>query len=151
MRRTLESQFQEYRDHGSARALARVFDASARDLLAVARHLAPTSVDAEDLVQATYVTAMEKARDYDAKRRVQEGLLLEAVAKSAELEASEEEIDARLDEMATGQGVDAKLMHDMANAQGWRPAIAAEVVDKKALDHLADAANVTEVDPPSAD
>lgn len=87
----------------------------------------------------------------DAKRRVQEGLLLEAVAKSAGLEATEEEIDARLDEMAAGQGVDAKLMHDMANAQGWRPAVAAEVVDRKALDHLTEAANITDVDPPEAD
>ena len=87
----------------------------------------------------------------DAKRRVQEGLLLEAVAKSAELEATEEEIDARLDEMAEGQGVDAKLMHDMANAQGWRPAVGAEVVDSKALDHLAEAASVTEIDLPEAD
>ncbi|MGB0619714.1 MAG: trigger factor [Myxococcota bacterium] len=87
----------------------------------------------------------------DAKRRVQEGLLLEAVAKSAELEATEEEIDARLDEMAEGQGVDAKLMHDMANAQGWRPAVGAEVVDRKALDHLAEAASLTEIDLPEAD
>lgn len=87
----------------------------------------------------------------DAKRRVQEGLLLEAVAKRAELEATEEEIDARLDEMAVGQGVDAKLMHDMANAQGWRPAVAAEVVDRKALDHLTETASITDVDPPEAD
>ncbi len=87
----------------------------------------------------------------DAKRRVQEGLLLEAVAKSAELEATDEEIDARLDEMAEGQGVDAKLMHDMANAQGWRPAVGAEVVDRKALDHLAEAARLTEIDLPEAD
>ena len=87
----------------------------------------------------------------DAKRRVQEGLILEAVAKSAELEASEEEIEARLDEMAAGQGVDAKLMHDMANAQGWRPAVAVEVVDRKALDHLVQSANVSDVDPPEVD
>jgi len=83
----------------------------------------------------------------DAKRRVQEGLLLEAVAKAAELEATEEEIDARLDEMAAGQGVDPKMMHDMANAQGWRPAVGAEVVDKKALDHLIENATVTDVEP----
>ena len=86
----------------------------------------------------------------DAKRRVQEGLLLEAVARSAALEASEEEIDARIDEMAAGQGFDAKLMHDMANAQGWRPAIASEVVDRKALEHLVETAAVEEVDPPEA-
>ncbi len=87
----------------------------------------------------------------DAKRRVQEGLLLESIAKSAELEATEEEIDARLDEMAESQGVDSKKMHDMANAQGWRPAVGAEVVDKKAFDHLIETAKIKEVDPPEAD
>ena len=82
----------------------------------------------------------------DARRRVQEALLLEAVAESASLEATEDEIDARLDEMAEGQGVDPKMMHDMANAQGWRPAVGAEVVDRKALDHLIESAQISEVD-----
>ncbi len=82
----------------------------------------------------------------DAKRRVQEALLLETIAKDAKLEASEEEIDARLDEMAVGQGVDPKMMHDMANAQGWRFAIGAEVVDRKAMEHLIEQANITEVE-----
>jgi trigger factor len=82
----------------------------------------------------------------EAGRRVREALLLETVAKQAELDASEEEIDARLDEMAAGQGVDAKMMHDMANAQGWRQAIAAEVVDRKALAHLVEQAEITEVE-----
>ena len=82
----------------------------------------------------------------DARRRVQEALLLEAVAESASLEATEEEIDARLDEMAEGQGVDPKMMHDMANAQGWRPAVGSEVVDRKALDHLIANAQVSEVE-----
>lgn len=82
----------------------------------------------------------------DAKRRVQEAMILEQIAKGAELEASEEEIDARLDEMAAGQGVDPKMMHDMANAQGWRFAIGSEVVDRKAMDHLIEQANITEVE-----
>jgi len=37
-------------------------------------------------------------------------------------------------------------MHDMANAQGWRQAIAAEVVDRKALEHLVDQAQISETD-----
>lgn len=82
----------------------------------------------------------------DARRRVQEALLLETVAKQAELEASKEEIDARLDEMATGQGVDSKMMHDMAEAQGWKTAIGAEVVDRKALAHLVEQAEITEIE-----
>jgi trigger factor len=82
----------------------------------------------------------------DAKRRVQEGLLLESVARSAELEASDEEIDARLEEMATSQGADFKMMNDMANAQGWRPAIASEVVDRKAMELLEERAQITDVE-----
>jgi len=84
----------------------------------------------------------------DARRRVKEALLLESVARLAELEASEEEIDARLDEMAAAQGVDAKLMRDKAEAQGWRHAVAAELIDRKALDHLVESAQITEVDAP---
>jgi len=82
----------------------------------------------------------------DAGRRVRESLLLETVAKQAELEASEEEIDSRLEEMAADQGVDAKMMHDMAKAQSWRHAIGAEVVDRKALAHLVEFADITDVE-----
>jgi trigger factor len=82
----------------------------------------------------------------DAGRRVREALLLETVAKQAEFEASQEEIDARLNEMAADQGVEAKMIHDMAEAQGWRHAIGAEVVDRKALAHLVEAAEITDVE-----
>lgn len=81
----------------------------------------------------------------DAKRRVQEALLLESIAERAALVASEEEIHARLDEMAQSQGVDAKLMHDLAKAQGWHAAIAAEIVDRKALAHLTEHARIEDV------
>jgi len=82
----------------------------------------------------------------EAGRRVREALLLETVAQQAGFEASEEEIDARLDEMAAGQGVDAKKMHDMAKTQGWRHAIGAEVVDRKARAHLVEQAEITDVE-----
>lgn len=82
----------------------------------------------------------------DARRRVQEALLLESVAREAGLEASDEEIDARLEEMATAQGMDAKVVRDMAAAQGWRTAIGAEVVDRKALEHLIEHATIEEVE-----
>ncbi len=82
----------------------------------------------------------------EARRRVQEALLLESVAQQAELEASKEEIDARLSELAAGQGVDAKMMHEMAEAQGWRASLGAEVVDRKALAHLVEHAEITETE-----
>jgi len=82
----------------------------------------------------------------DAKRRVQEALILESVAKSEQVEASDEEIDERLGEMAAAQGVDMKMMTDMADAQGWRPAIASEVVERKTMVVLEERAQITEVE-----
>ena len=82
----------------------------------------------------------------DSKRRVQEALILESIAKSEQLEASDEEIDERLGEMAASQGVDMKMMSDMADAQGWRSAIASEVVDRKAMVLLEERAQITEVE-----
>jgi len=82
----------------------------------------------------------------DAKRRVQEALLLESVASSANLEASDEEVDERLAEMATAQGVDPKMMSDTAEAQGWRSAIESEVVDRKAMVLMEEQAQITEVE-----
>jgi trigger factor len=82
----------------------------------------------------------------DAKRRVQEALILESVAKSEQLEASDEEIDERLGEMAAAQGVDMKMMSDMADAQGWRPAIESEVVERKTMALLEGRAQITEVE-----
>ncbi len=82
----------------------------------------------------------------EARRRVREALLLEAVARAAQLEASDEEIDARLDEMALAQGIDVERMRALAAAQGWRAAVAAEVVDRKALEQLVEQAQIHETD-----
>ena len=82
----------------------------------------------------------------DAKRRVQEALLLESVASSADLKASDEEVDERLAEMAEAQGVDPKMMSEMAEAQGWRSAIESEVVDRKAMTLLEEQAQISEVE-----
>ncbi len=82
----------------------------------------------------------------DAKRRVQEALLLEAIARHGELEASEEDVDARLAEMAAAQGMEAKVLREMAGAQGWLPAISAEIVDRKALSLLSERAQISEIE-----
>ncbi len=67
---TDERDFARYRSNGDAAALARVFDRNAPALLALARHLAPRGLEAEDLVQATFLTAIEKRGGCDARRRV---------------------------------------------------------------------------------
>lgn len=65
---TPEPQFVRFREHADVAALAAVFDALAPELLLVAAHL--VGRDAEDLVQATFLDAIEKAQRWDATRRL---------------------------------------------------------------------------------
>ena len=64
----LEALFERYRREGDLRALGEAFDRTAEELLRVARHLAKDEADAEDLVQATYLAAIEHADRFDAGR-----------------------------------------------------------------------------------
>lgn len=59
--------FERYRAEGDVRALAQVFDAVAPELLQVARHLEGGG-EAEDLVQSTFLVAIQRAGSYDAER-----------------------------------------------------------------------------------
>ena len=71
MRRNLESLFVRYRERGDLNALAAVFDRTASDLLVLAQHLVRNFDDAEDLVQATFVTAIDRADSYECARPLQ--------------------------------------------------------------------------------
>src|SRR5262245_34165847 len=51
--------------------MAEVFDRTAPELLAMAVHLVRDPVDAEDLVQSTFLAALEGARGFDPARRVE--------------------------------------------------------------------------------
>lgn len=64
------SRFERFRSRGDVKALGEVFDSLAPELLAVARRLVAGANEAEDLVQATFVTAIEKASEYDEERAV---------------------------------------------------------------------------------
>jgi RNA polymerase sigma-70 factor (ECF subfamily) len=50
--------------------LGRVFDLTAPELLRIAVHLAGDAADAEDLVQSTFLVAIESAASYDVSRRL---------------------------------------------------------------------------------
>ncbi|HEX5052091.1 MAG TPA: sigma-70 family RNA polymerase sigma factor [Planctomycetota bacterium] len=65
---TVEQSFRRYREHGDVKALGAVFDAVAQELALVAAHLAPAGVDAEDLVQATFLAAIEHRERWDPAR-----------------------------------------------------------------------------------
>src|SRR5262245_51506590 len=67
--------FLRFRERGDADALAKVFDATAPKLLAIARHLARGLGEAEDLVQATFLAAIEARRSFDPTRPVEPWLV----------------------------------------------------------------------------
>ena len=60
--------FDRYRTKSDLGALAEVFDQVSPELLRVARHIAGRGVDPEDLVQATFLAAIERASVFDAER-----------------------------------------------------------------------------------
>ena len=103
----------------------------------------------EDVLRSQLGRMAEEGRAA-AERRVREAFLLEAVAKRQGLEASDEDVEARIDEMAAERGVPPVELRKMAREQGWHEAIRSELVDRGALEFLAEAANVEEVSAPAS-
>ena len=68
--RRLDRLFLRYRSRGDVRALGEVFDATSEELLRVALNLVRDPVEADDLLQATFLTALERAESWDARRRL---------------------------------------------------------------------------------
>src|SRR6185295_9512836 len=63
-----ESAFQEFQAHGRPRAMARVFDHTAQELLLVAANLARSGEEATELVQETFLVAMQQRARWDGER-----------------------------------------------------------------------------------
>ena len=68
MDRDLESLFERYARRGDVGALEQVFDGAAPELLRIALHLSHDATQAEDLVQATFVRAIENAARFEPGR-----------------------------------------------------------------------------------
>jgi RNA polymerase sigma factor (sigma-70 family) len=68
MTRPEDELFIRFRATGDPAALAAVFDRVAPDLLAVALHICSRRADAEDLVQDTFLVAIERAATWDPGR-----------------------------------------------------------------------------------
>lgn len=112
--------FQRYRDHGDVVALGEVFDLTAQELLLVAVHLARRGVEAEDLVQLTFVTAIARAATWDGRRPVEPWLvgILGNLARNAQRRAQRERrhevaLDADVGAVAAG-GEDERDPQDRA-------------------------------------
>lgn len=97
-----------------------------------------------DVLEQQLARMQEEGRPA-AERRVREGFLLGEIIRSNEIAAADDEIDARLDEMAEAQGIPAPDLRKMAAEQGWRESIRAEIVDSKAVDFLASKATVEDL------
>src|SRR5262245_26946567 len=75
MLRSLEELFRSFRRARDPAALAEVFDRAAPELLRVACHVASDLAAAEDLVQATFLTAIESEARWDERRALLPWLL----------------------------------------------------------------------------
>ena len=68
--RPLDAAFAQFQGTGDPEALAEVFDATAAELLRVASHLVVDPHAAEDLVQSTFLAAIESASRYNPRQPV---------------------------------------------------------------------------------
>ncbi|MCA8975260.1 MAG: RNA polymerase sigma factor [Planctomycetes bacterium] len=74
-RSTLDDRFARFRQSGDPASLAEVFDGTAGELLRVARYLTKNTHAAEDLLQTTFLKAIEHRHRYDPAQPVLPWLL----------------------------------------------------------------------------
>ena len=113
---TASALFVRYRERGDAKALAEVFDRVSPELLRLAIHLAGEVGAAEDLVQATFVTAIERSRDFDPSRVIEPWLagILTNHARMLRREASRKPDLGRLHERLAETPLDVALERELS-------------------------------------
>ena len=100
----------------------------------------------EEVIRQQMQRMQEEGRPV-AERRVREGFLIEKIVSDQGLSAGEAEVEARLEEMAEAQGMEAGMLRSMAEQQGWLPAIEQELLEQKAYGWLAEQATIEDVEP----
>jgi RNA polymerase sigma factor (sigma-70 family) len=97
LRHRIDRLFQRYAVHGDVRALGAVFDATAPELLRIACHLVGNQDQAQDLVQDTFLIAIDKRREFAIERRVLPWLcgILVHLARNAQRAARRHELALR--------------------------------------------------------
>ena len=103
--------WREFRRSGAPRALGELYDLVAPELLRVALHSTRDVVEAEDVLQATFVAAIERACGFDEARRVMPWLvgILGNEARRARTERRRQVDPTRLEEkLDAAPGADAE-------------------------------------------
>jgi FKBP-type peptidyl-prolyl cis-trans isomerase (trigger factor) len=100
----------------------------------------------EDVLHEQLRRMQEEGR-LKAEQRVRELLLVDAISTDQAMEVSSDEVDARLGEMASAQGMDVERMRSMAKSQGWLPAVEQELRERKVYGYLAERAKIVDVEP----
>jgi trigger factor len=82
-----------------------------------------------------------------AEFAVRQSLILEAVAKSAELEVTEDDIEAKIAEMAAEIGQHPSAIKGLLQKQGSLDGLKERLITEKAMDLILEKCNVIETDP----
>jgi RNA polymerase sigma-70 factor (ECF subfamily) len=105
----VDALFRRFAQRGDGEALGQVFDATWDELFRVALHFVERPDEAEDLVQATWLTAIEKAREPDPERRLMPWLIGVLALHARELRRKRRrEIDPRRIEVRRPESSDAR-------------------------------------------
>jgi len=126
--------FRRFRERGDPAALTGVFDLVASELFALAQHLARDGAEAEDLVQDTFLLAIQKVRRFDPGRPVVPwlvGILAREAAKQQRRRRRRPDLD-RMSTPSTPEGartaLDAELRAALESALAELPATQREVL-----------------------
>ncbi|MCD6570096.1 MAG: trigger factor [Deltaproteobacteria bacterium] len=99
-------------------------------------------------MQDVYPDASSLKDDYmkAADRTVRQSLLVEAIAKQKDIEASENDLDKEIETMAKRYNLSFEQMKKGLEEQGMIETIKFGIVEKKVLDYIIENSNVTQVD-----
>lgn len=118
----LSQAFARWRTSRNPRLLAEVFDRTSAELLRIAIHLVGEPGTAEDLVQATFLTAIERAASFDESRRLEPWLagILENhahdLARSAARTPDPQRLEQRLERTPLDEALARELSAEVAAA-----------------------------------
>ena len=79
------------------------------------------------------------------------GVVLDGVARQEKIEVSDEDLEAKIQEMADQRGQPVEAIKGYIEQEGAASVLTARIQEEKTLDWLLDNAKVTKVDPPKAD